>query len=231
MKKILLILALVLSICVCFVSCGEDTGDNGGVQNGGNAEGGNGTEDNGDADDDFDISGEENEANESELYATLNSLVDKEYEKLSIFIIADIEDITLTARYVIESDNLTYSVEKMNYIDISSPSLPEDYKTTVSGTASISNGEIIKQNEDSVELPSYAELNGKFYFDKSNFENVKLEEGRFSAEVKRLSLLIGEEVLASNAEVLVVYDDDAVLSITITYETDGASVSTLYIFD
>ena len=50
MKKILLILALVLSICVCFVSCGEDTGDNGGVQNGGNAEGGDGTEDNGDAD-------------------------------------------------------------------------------------------------------------------------------------------------------------------------------------
>ena len=202
MKKTLSLVALMLICSICFISCGNRNNNSSG-----------------------------NNEGTSHVYSTLNALIQKDYSKVNISTTVVIDDITLVSEYDVTDNSIYYSVEKMNYLSDNIYEMPEDYKTTVSGSATISNGQVIKNNEDSVTLPSYAELNGKFDFKESNFTNVNNKQGSFSANVNNLSNLIGQNVVAFNANITVEYNDSAITTLVLTYQTSASKVTTVYSFN
>lgn len=167
------------------------------------------------------------------VYDLLDDLAEKDYSNIEIDIVTITGFAQLYANYVLTTDNMTYSIERLNLFpsDKNVSELPSNYKTTVTGYALIKNGQVIElDGSKDVTIPSYDELHGNFNFDESNFKNAVLGTNSFEADVVSPSQFYGADVDMSNLKVKVEYTETSLTTITISYSTTNATVQTVYVF-
>jgi hypothetical protein len=135
---------------------------------------------------------------------------------------------TLTAEYTATKSVITYSVERLNKLE--GDELPEEYKTTLSGTATVENGRITRLDGDAVDLPAYDYLTGVFSIQKENLTEVVEEKGCLKAKVISPEAFLGTKVEAEEMTVSIAYTDTAITRLTVTYSTSTSTVTTVYTF-
>ena len=168
-----------------------------------------------------------------EACSLLNALSCKEYETVTVEIKTTTAFAQLSSKYVISDNEVSYSIEQLNTLSAEGEfsELSPDFKTVFTGSAVVEGGEIIELDGNSVDLPSYSELKGRFNFDKDNFDKVSLEKNSFSADVISPSAFYGTDVDVSDLSICVEYTNDALISLSISYKTDNATVNTVYSFE
>ena len=167
------------------------------------------------------------------IYEELESLAEKEYKKIKITIVTNTNGFQLSAQYELSQYTVLYSIERFNMLPTDgnvSDILPE-YKTTITGSAIVDDGEIIILDGANVTIPAYDELSGNFNFDENNLKNVEINNNTFKAEILSPSEFYGSEVNAQNMNIEVQYSDAALCKITITYQTTHSTVTTTYEFE
>ena len=125
-------------------------------------------------------------------------------------------------------------------VDLPLPSLPEkdiciiislDYKSVISGYASIENGVVVEiDGNNDVAIPSYEVLRGAFNFDESNLKNVILGENSFEADIVSPMRFYGTYIAIDDLKVKVEYTQSSLKQLIIFYNTANAAVKTVYSF-
>ncbi len=206
MKKIITSMILLLVLLICMTAC-------------------SGLKDN------KPTSGEDSTV-EQTVYEQLDALTDVNYKMVKVRVVTDTDNVQLFAEYVLTQYNVQYSIEQLNKLpsngDITGVS--SEYKSTITGSASVDNGEIILDGEN-ITLPAYDELKGNFNFDESNLKNVIIENNILKADVVSSSAFYGSEVNVENMKITVEYTQTALSKIVITYQTTYSSVTTTYEFE
>ena len=215
MKKLLILLLLVCLASFSLASCKQESEEEPNTDAGENAPG------------DSDGQGDA----EKTVYDVLKGLSEKERETVKLDVCVRIDDITLNANYVVKKTSVTYSVERLNLITGDVYDLPDDFKSLLSGTAVVENGATVKVEGDEVSLPEYTELVGKFNYSESCFTDVTASDGRFSASVKSANDFLGVNSDAKNMKITVDYNEAAIEKITLTYDTESAKVTSVYVFE
>lgn len=173
-----------------------------------------------------------NSAVEQTVYEQLDALTDMNYTKVKVDVVTITESIQLSANYVLTQDNVQYSIEQLNKLPSNGDvtGISPGYKSTITGSASVDNGEIILDGVN-VTLPTYEELKGNFNFDESNLKNVIIENNTLKADVVSSSAFYGSEVHVENMKITVAYTQTALSKIIITYQTAYSSVTNTYEFE
>ena len=169
------------------------------------------------------------------VYDTLGDLTKLSYSTVSVNVSTETDGIELFAEYILRQNTVEYKIEELCLLpeDGNISGVSPSYKTTVSGTAEVKNGQIIKLDGASVTLPSYETLVGAFNFDKQNFKNAEEPTsgvGIFRADVASPASFLGRSTSAKNMRVTVDFASDALKTVTLTYDTDLSSVSIVYQF-
>ena len=166
------------------------------------------------------------------VWDILQELSQEQYEKVNLDIQTVTGDIELNANYILTNSNVSYSVEQLNLLpsDGDLTNVSSNYKTTISGTATIKNGNVERFDGEEVNIPTYNELKGAFNFNESNFKNVKVENGKFTADVAFASNFMGTSKNLSNMKIVVTYNDAALQKLEMTYNTTNSTVTTVYEF-
>ena len=167
------------------------------------------------------------------VYDSLNKLVQTKYKKVNLDITSVTGDVELTSNYVLTDSVVSYSVEQLNKLPIDGniENISPNYKKTLTGTAKIENGKVTTLDGESVTLPSYDELSGKFNFKENVFKSIKIEAGKFTAEVVSISEFLGIDKAIDEMTIVVEYTSSALQKITITYKTTNSTVTTVYEFE
>lgn len=221
MKKRIISIIAIFVLLSCFVAC-DQNGDQQDTETSSNAE--------------QTTQPQETESGDEQnrsVYDILGAFAKQSYGKVTLDITTLTGDFTLSANYSLTANEVTYSVERLNMLptDGNFENVSSDYKQTLSGTATIENGEVTTLDGESVTLPSYDELEGNFDFKESNFKNVAVSEGRFSAEVVSASAFMGTDKSLHNMKIIVEYNDVMLQKITITYNTSNSNVTSVYVFE
>ena len=168
------------------------------------------------------------EGTSPEICETLNALLKAEKNAVTVEITTVTSGMTLTAEYTATKSVITYSVERLNKLE--GDELPEEYKTTLSGTATVENGRITRLDGDAVDLPAYDYLTGIFSIQKENLTGVVDEKGCLKAKVISPEAFLGTKVEAEEMTVSIAYTDTAITRLTVTYSTSTSTVTTVYTF-
>lgn len=163
------------------------------------------------------------------VYQTLDALLDAEVNAVTVDISTVTEGITLTAKYEITKTSVKYAVEQLSLLE--GDAIPEDYKITLTGTATVENGTVTKIDGDAVDIPAYDQLTGNFSIIEGNLSDVQTGEGTFKAKVISPAAFLGTEVDAEDMTVSITYTEATVTSITLTYKTATSTVTTVYTFN
>lgn len=166
------------------------------------------------------------------VWEILQELSQKQYSKVKLDIQTVTGDIELNANYILTNNDVTYSVEQLNLLpsDGDLTNVSQNHKTTILGTATIKNGKVEKFDGKAVDIPTYNELKGAFNFKESNFKNVKIENGKLTADVTSVSNFMGTSKNLSNMKIVVTYNDTALQKLEIIYNTTNSTVTTVYEF-
>ena len=166
------------------------------------------------------------------VWEILQELSQKQYSKVELDIQTVTGNVELNANYILTNSNVNYSVEQLNLLpsDGDLTNISPEYKTRLSGTATIKNGKVEKFDGEVVNIPSYDELKGAFNFKESNFKNVKIESGKLTADVISASNFMGTSKNLSDLKIVVAYNDDALQKLEVTYNTTNSTVTTVYEF-
>lgn len=213
MKRILTIVLSVLVILAGFVACVGGNDDPG--SNGGDA-GQNAPQD----------------ATQT-VYEKLNELSSRPYDQILLTVTTTTGGTVLKADYNMTADRVVYAVEQLNELQIDGQfeDTPPPYKRTVNGTAVVKNGEIVKVNEDAVNLPAYREMKGAFHFAAGYLDDLTAESGRMTAGISDVSSFLGTDKTMDHASITVIYNDAAFEEITIHYEVGTTEVVAVYRFE
>ena len=208
MKKFIVVLILMLSFLLCLTACNDKSTDSSKSRTNPSS-----------------VSD-----SSSSVYETLNELIYKSYDKILLNITTTTEDLVLNAGYEISGSEIVYEVEQFNMITLDGE-LPEDYKKTLRGVATVENGEIIEIDGQAVELPNYNELIGKFYFSEDNLINEEQQDGYYYAQVVSSEEFFSNYISVENLFVEVSYSNNRIQSIKLTYNTSSSTVESNYVFE
>ena len=236
MKKTLLTLILIIATLLSFTSCEElpemvlpeDTSGNTTDNTSGS------TSDS--TSDSTAESGTEQSSGEKTVYEILTDLTEQRYQKISLAVSTVTGEIELGAEYVLSDNLVTYRIEQLNMLptDGNFEDISSDYKVTISGTAEIRDGQVVKLDQNTVSLPSCDTLVGAFHFDKSNFRNVEAHTATpstFQADVASPEKFLGTTTDATDMRVTVEYNQASLEAITMVYSTANARVTVVYAFE
>ena len=167
---------------------------------------------------------------EVNAYDKLNSMLDASYSQITISIDNTYteEEITLESVYMLiysQSEiTVQYKVERFAEFTLENPTT--DVKTTYQGTAVIVGG-IISGGSEVGLTADIADLS--LEFKEAYFENITLDSGSLTADVKDVSAFLGTELVCTGMKVEAKFSD-VLESITVTYSQSGHEVVYSYIF-
>ena len=163
----------------------------------------------------------------------LNELAGKDHADVTLTTTTVVGSVTLESVYDIKQTSVEYRIEKIGKFVIEDGVItaPESYKTVYTGTAITEGDKVISFEGDIVELPDCDVLVGCFIFSKDNFDNCKINNGTFTCDVKNATKFWGGAIDAANMKISVTYNDDAITSLTATYDATGSSVTANYVFN
>lgn len=167
-------------------------------------------------------------------YLELSKMVNMDYSIISIEIVTNYDDETLTTQLTITDDGIqtliNYSIEQL--AEISMDENPDSYKVTLVGSVTVENGKIVAQNGDIVSEMVFQEIgNVGFNFKKEYFKNAVFSDGRFTADVTLPKQFMGNDnVDYSNMKVDVTYGV-CLKTLALSYSmASGAQVTVNYDF-
>ncbi|MBQ1261980.1 MAG: hypothetical protein IIY01_03535 [Clostridia bacterium] len=163
-----------------------------------------------------------------EICEKLDTLLDAEVNAVTVEIITVTAGITLKAEYAVTKTSVVYSVDRLNKLE--GDEIPEEYKTTLSGNATIENGTVTKIDGDAIDLPTYDQLTGNFSIKKENLVEIEEGEGSLKAKVLSPEAFLGTKVDVKDMTVSITYTDTAITRLTVTYSTSTSTVATVYTF-
>lgn len=167
-------------------------------------------------------------------YLELSKMVNMDYSIISIEIVTNYDDETLTTQLTITDNGIqtliNYSIEQL--AEISMDENPDSYKVTLVGSVTVENGKIVAQNGDPVSEMVFQEIgNVGFNFKKEYFKNAVFSDGRFTADVTLSKQFMGNDnVDYSNMKVDVTYGV-CLKTLALSYSmASGAQVTVNYDF-
>ena len=167
-------------------------------------------------------------------YIELSKMVNMDYSIISIEIVTNYDDETLTTQLTITDNGIqtliNYSIEQL--AEISMDENPDSYKVTLVGSVTVENGKIVAQNGDPVSEMVFQEIgNVGFNFKKDYFKNAVFSDGRFTADVTLPKQFMGNDnVDCSNMKVDVTYGV-CLKTLALSYSmASGAQVTVNYDF-
>lgn len=167
-------------------------------------------------------------------YLELSKMVNMDYSIISIEIVTNYNDETLTTQLTITDNGIqtliNYSIEQL--AEISMDENPDSYKVTLVGSVTVENGKIVAQNGDPVSEMVFQEIgNVGFNFKKEYFKNAVFSDGRFTADVTLPKQFMGNDnVDYSNMKVDVTYGV-CLKTLALSYSmASGAQVTVNYDF-
>ncbi len=165
----------------------------------------------------------------------LNSLTAIEYSCITVDITTESGGESLNSHYEVTGSYVKYEIERFNTLptDGNWENVSPNAKDKISGRAEVVNGEIVSLDGASADYPSYEALSGRFNFNKKFFKNMDMsEDGVFRADVENPKKFIESNLVEEidGMSVVVEYNDDALESITLVYQTPEASVKAVYVF-
>ncbi len=167
-------------------------------------------------------------------YLELSKMVNMDYSIISIEIVTNYDDETLTTQLTITDNGIqtliNYSIEQLAEISIDEN--PDSYKVTLIGSVTVENGKIVAQNGDPVSEMVFQEIgNVGFNFKKEYFKNAVFSDGRFTADVTLPKQFMGNDnVDYSNMKVDVTYGV-CLKTLALSYSMpSGAQVTVNYDF-
>jgi hypothetical protein len=163
-----------------------------------------------------------------EICEKLDTLLDAEVNAVTVEITTVTAGITLKAEYAVTKTSVVYSVDRLNKLE--GDEIPEEYKTTLSGNATIENGTVTKIDGDAIDLPTYDQLTGNFSIKKENLVEIEEGEGSLKAKVLSPEAFLGTKVDVKDMTVSITYTDTAITRLTVTYSTSTSTVATVYTF-
>jgi hypothetical protein len=178
------------------------------------------------------LGGAPNEKELAEACSDINKRISEKHEEVAVTVTVNEHGISLTSKYVIKNELITYTQERLNTL---SPSLDltdatADYKTVISGTATVKDGTVTHIDGEAVTVPETVQTCGEFKLDADDLKNATLENGVLDADIASLSDIFGIQADASDAHVTAEYGSDSLLRITVSYTKDGTSVTVVYEF-
>lgn len=167
-------------------------------------------------------------------YAELREMVNMDYPLMSIEIVTNYSDETLTSKFTVSENGeqtlVNYSIEQL--AEISMEENGDNYKVTLVGSVTVENGKIVAQNGDPVSSMVFQQIgNIGLNFKKEYFKNASFSNGKFTADVTLPKQFMGNDnVEYSNMHVDVTYGT-ALKTLTLTYSmSSGAEVTVNYDF-
>lgn len=167
----------------------------------------------------------------------INALNDKlaaNYTGWTIKVTTIKSDVTLTNQFVVTKRDadfkVEYTLEELTEISIDKPTA--DFKTVISGTAIVKNGQVVSIDGDDVVLPVENLDTIGLKFSNSCLSDVALTSTALVANVSSPKDFIGKDIETTDMKVSAVFTDSAFEYISISYTAqDGASVTIRYTFN
>ena len=193
----------------------------------GDSDGDDGNKENPDDDSDGDTPLDESAA------ALIDKLLRAEYKKITVETRTVTYGFILTSRYEITEDSVVYIIERLNSLPSNGDigAAMQDYKSVVSGTATVQNGKLVDSNGNEVDLPELDEVGVSFSFNSDNVVITTDVAGTLSGTVKSLKDFFSNDTSATDAAFTVNYTSESVTNITLTYKLENSQVQTVYSFE
>lgn len=138
---------------------------------------------------------------------------------------------TLTSHFTVRGTDevkIDYSVEQINKIDISN--MPNDYKTTKTGSVKLNGTQITEQTGDEIDVNFVAMAKLNLNFVKEYFTQVRWSKNKMTANVSNIEGFLGANVQCSWMKVEADYSS-VLKEVTVEYLTvNGAEVQITYAF-
>ncbi len=168
-------------------------------------------------------------AKEDKACKTLNNLF-SQAAKYTVKVKTTADGVTLNGVYVYErfenGYTVDYSVERLSKIDLND--LSKGFKTTVNGTATVRNGEIVFNTGNLTEIPCGLAFN----FSKKYLSEIKTDDTGMKAKVSDVKGFTGGEAeSAKDMTVAVDYTRDKLIKIELNYSTDVSDIVVVVEFD
>lgn len=172
------------------------------------------------------------------VYDTLNRLVAKEAETVTLTVSSTLNGETLTGSYEAKTEGdkvkVTYSFEQMNVIEKDADGnyiVPDTAKSTKEGSMVVSHGKVIEQNGAAADLTIEAVTAAGITFHEEYFSDISIKEGEFSAAVGSPAAFLGQQITCTAMRVKVAYTENAISSIELSYTASGgAQIAYRYAF-
>ncbi len=163
-------------------------------------------------------------------FAALNEMLAADYTKIVLTVTDTFaEGDALTGKYTVtqtaEGKKVEYTVERFGELSLDGA---QGTKITLTGTATVKDGEIIAASGDKIDLP--AGIEGGFTFAEAYFSDVVFGEGSMEAKVTNVSKFFGTDVSCTDMKVRAAFQE-TFTSLFIGYTAaDGTKVEYSYAF-
>ena len=176
-------------------------------------------------------------APQDDVYDTLNSLFAQTKDEVTLTVGTTLGGETLNGTFTaVQEENgthVTYSYEQLSTFEEDEIGyiIPDSYKTTYEGTMLISDGKIVEQDGDAVDIAIEQITAAGLEFDKDYFSDIASSDGEFRANVVAPSDFLQTEIDCSGMRVEVHYTQERIDSLMISYTSSvGAQVEFSYTF-
>lgn len=174
----------------------------------------------------------------SETLRKLNLMMREDYSNVAVEVTTEKGGITLYGHYEFtvngDKTDVSYSYEKLNSFQVTdgTVTVPDGFKSSVTGTAVVKDGSVTEINGGAIEPQSLLSLDASaFTFRQSLFENVKVTNYTFEADVVNAKEFMGDDAFdGTNVTVRIGFRKN-LDKIELTYEQNGAKVSVTYKFE
>lgn len=170
----------------------------------------------------------------ADAYEVLSDMSKCAYPSFSLNVVTVYKGETLSSQFTVTNDGdksvVEYSVEQLTEISLTQPA--DGYKTTISGSVTVENGNITEQNGESVDIDFKQIGNVGFNFKREYFDTASFSEGKFTATVRVTAQFMGNSTYEYRNMTVEVNYGTAFEKIVLSYTTaEGATVTATYNFD
>lgn len=170
----------------------------------------------------------------SDIYSELGKIANAKHSNISVTITAEQDGETLTSSFEIHNSGnrsvINYSVE--NFAEINPDTGEGGDAVTAVGRVELVDGKVLQQSGDEVDINFGNVTKFTLYFAKDNFQDVKTENGIFSAKVTNpKAFMDSPSLVCKDMTVMFVYMGSEENVIVIAYTSEGgAAVTITYTF-
>jgi len=161
---------------------------------------------------------------------TLARLRDMSYSEISLKVTTVTDGTELNASYVVTEDLVEWSAEQLSLIPEDGTAAPDEFITTLSGTATVKDGRVESISGDPFVAVTGSLTAGGFVFNEANLADYTLSDGVLEAKIISPKAFLLTDAAIGDMTLRAEYSDNALKVITVCYKLGGSSVTARYEF-